>query len=1414
MSTPGNGQSVANVSGGVWNLIEADKPINVAQFCTTSGQDGNTNTSAGGDPEMIYLSPVEQTINDITLYSAAQFKILQSFINVIIRNGGTKSFTLDGVSKTSSFLPHPQDPNYSYAIFTVSSGSHRIYSDTGFNAIAYGFGSAESYGYNAGTNIKDLYTPIFQNPYARLSFAATCVNTPFQFSVPLSYKPTSLTWDFGTSRNISPDTTLVYPTPDADSTPTIGGQTLYYYSPSNNVGSKTFVYSKAGTDTIKMYASNPSPDGCANVNAEYDIPIIISPVPTANFSVSAIRCISDLISFKDSSSNLGTSTIVNGLWNWGDGTTDSLKNPTHKFPSPKTYNIRYRPISDFGCIGDVTIPFDISAAPIAKFVLNDSACIGKTLTFNDSSSIATGSIVKWYWDYGDGSGDTLTATSPRTKTYTTLGTYTVSLVVENNTGCRSNAFTKTVTIRPTPQPNFNLPVVCLPAGAAKFFDSTTISDGSGNFKYAWDFGDGTGTATTANPVYNYKVAGPFTVKLTVTSANGCFQTATKTLASVYAQSKADFTVNTENCLRDSTAFTDKSIGNGNTLVKWNWDFGDGKTDTARNPVTLYAATGTKNVKLFVLTDNGCSSDTITKPVTVNPLPTATFSLSSLLCETRAITFTDKSVANAGTITRWNWDFKDSTTKDTTSGAAFTKAFAKWGSYAVRLMVESDKGCKSDTIVSTTAINPLPQVGFVLPEICVSDASAIFTDTSKIADGTQSQFAWSWKILAGNNFKSQPTFVNASVQNAKILVNKADTYNTILKVTSNNGCSDSLMQVLTVNGPTPKASFVVQNSNALCSNDSIRIVNTSSVDFGYLTRLDIVWDLINAPLIKTPDETPTDQKLYAKKYANFQSPATVSYSVKLIAFSGNSSTCQNAITKIVTVNRSPKVSFVKPRDICNDASPRLIIPQASTVISVPGTPNYIGKGITNPVTGLFDPSIAGAGTFTIKYLHVSDIGCRDSISQPITVWLSPIAKWSVSSPDCEKNALTFTDSSLPNFSNISKRIWDFGDSSTQTFTTNASFTHTYASAKTFTAGLKVVTDSGCVSTINAQTIKVNPLPKINFSLPNICLPDGKGTFIDSSTIADGSEALFSYLWNFSDPNDPSASTLKSPTHRYSALGPYNVKLAITTKDGCVDSVTKLFTTIYPQPKADFTASPSKVCLGDTIRFTDNSNGVTSPLNTWSWDLANGTASSLQNPVKKFTDSGTFNIVLYAFNGKGCVSDTVTKQVIVYPYPKLKLGPSIKVLDGGQTTIKPLYYYGKSLSFLWTPPTYLDSTTIATPVCTPLDDITYKLTVTAIGGCSVNDTIFIKVLKSPEVPNAFSPNGDGINDTWRIKYLESYPGATVEVFNRYGQKVFNSAGYDVEWDGNVNGKPLPVGTYYYIINPKNNRKIISGSVTIIK
>lgn len=92
--------------------------------------------------------------------------------------------------------------------------------------------------------------------------------------------------------------------------------------------------------------------------------------------------------------------------------------------------------------------------------------------------------------------------------------------------------------------------------------------------------------------------------------------------------------------------------------------------------------------------------------------------------------------------------------------------------------------------------------------------------------------------------------------------------------------------------------------------------------------------------------------------------------------------------------------------------------------------------------------------------------------------------------------------------------------------------------------------------------------------------------------------------------------------------------------------------------------------------------------------------------------------------------------------------------------------------------------------------------------------MSVLKYPVIPNTFTPNGDGINDTWDIQYLSEYPNNTVDIYDRYGQKVFSSIGYGVPWDGKYKGAYLPQGTYYYIINPKNGRKILSGSVTIVR
>jgi gliding motility-associated-like protein len=180
----------------------------------------------------------------------------------------------------------------------------------------------------------------------------------------------------------------------------------------------------------------------------------------------------------------------------------------------------------------------------------------------------------------------------------------------------------------------------------------------------------------------------------------------------------------------------------------------------------------------------------------------------------------------------------------------------------------------------------------------------------------------------------------------------------------------------------------------------------------------------------------------------------------------------------------------------------------------------------------------------------------------------------------------------------------------------------------------------------------------------------------------------------------------------------------------------------------------------------------------------------------------------------MSDTANTLITVHPNPKLYLKDQIRLFYGSSVTLLPDSLFGNNLSYLWTPPNFLSSTSVINPVCTAEDDISYTLKVTGTGGCTASNQISILVLKPPYPPNAFSPNGDGINDSWQIKYLDRYPDATVEVFDRYGQRLYYSLNYTLPWDGTYNGKPLPIGTYYYVINPKSGRSTLSGAVTILK
>jgi gliding motility-associated-like protein len=185
-----------------------------------------------------------------------------------------------------------------------------------------------------------------------------------------------------------------------------------------------------------------------------------------------------------------------------------------------------------------------------------------------------------------------------------------------------------------------------------------------------------------------------------------------------------------------------------------------------------------------------------------------------------------------------------------------------------------------------------------------------------------------------------------------------------------------------------------------------------------------------------------------------------------------------------------------------------------------------------------------------------------------------------------------------------------------------------------------------------------------------------------------------------------------------------------------------------------------------------------------------------------------------NAFGCTSDPYRDTVIVYLQPRIDAGPSFVVSQGTSVTFRPQVNGINGVQFTWSPTTAFSNPNVLQQTIVANRNQTYTLTAVGQGNCAASDTMSVKILMPVVVPNSFSPNGDGINDQWIIPNLIDYPGMTVEVYNRYGQMVFQSVGYGRPWDGSFKGQALPFATYYYIINLKNGYAPLTGTVTIVK
>ncbi len=1015
------------------------------------------------------------------------------------------------------------------------------------------------------------------------------------------------------------------------------------------------------------------------------LPVYVSPNPIADFTADTV-CAGDITTFTDLSDGNGT-TILSWQWNFGDGNSSTDQNPTHTYAQGGIYNVTLIVTNQFNCSDTLILPVVVDSIPLANFSFIP-ACLGYPVFFTDESVAYGSPIVSWQWNFGD--GNTSTDQNP-THTYGSSGTFMVTLVVTNSSGC-TDTITLSVQVYEPPVADFIWNGSCL-GYTTDFTDTSTPGSGviSG---WSWDFGDGFGTSNSQNPTYTYSGTGFFVVTLIVTDNNGCADTVVHTVY-VGPLPTADFT-NTSACAGDTVFFTDLSNGNGHTIISWQWDFGDGNSSNQQHPSHQYGGSGTYFVQLIVENDLGCT-DTVVHVVIADSLPTAQF-IAPAVCLGDTMFFADISLSNGGTIGSWHWDFGDGNTSNQQNPSHL---YATDGTYNVTLVVENTAGC-TDSISMVVLVRPLPDANFNWSSACVNQ-QVYFNDLSS---GSSAINSWQWDFGDGIG--------TSAIQNPDYTYNVLDTFDVTLVVTDIHGCTNFVTIPVTVE-TVPTAQFI---ADSVCLGDFTTFTDLSNGNGSVITSWS--WDFGDG----NTSALQNDQNQYA---------SSGNFTVQLIV--SNLGNCADTSTVTVFVRPSPQAVF-SSANVCDGNAVNFNDMSLHNSLNIQNWSWDLGDG-TN--TGVQNPShtYAGHGIYSVELIVENDWGCFDTIVQNVEVYALPVPDF-IASVACLGFTTSFQDLSTPQGNPIISWDWDFGDGIGTSAQQNPNWTYNVGTPP-YTVILIIEDANGCVDSIS-HSIDLHPQPIADFSATTAC-SQTPTSFNDLSTPAFGT--IQTWDWDFGD--GVGNSNQQDPSYTYGPVGGvtnFNVTLIVTDSNGCPDTIVQAIT-VNPQPVADFTADT--VCSGDMTHFLDLSSPVAGTIQTWDWDFGDGIGSSInQNPDYTYgsvTTVTSFSTALVITDSNGC-SDTIIRNVVVNPLPVPDFSATI-VCTGNSTDFADLSLSngGNVSSWDWDFGDGIGVSSNQNPAYTygtVLNPTTFNVTLTVedANGC-IKDTI-IPVLVNPLPIADFSTN----------------------------------------------------------------------------
>ncbi len=1105
--------------------------------------------------------------------------------------------------------------------------------------------------------------------------------------------------------------------------------------------------------------------GCRDTLSIPQLVHVTEPVP--DFIVDyPHNCPNNPISFTNTSLGQGLSY----LWQFGDGNSSTLENPTHSYSLPGTYSVTLTIKDQNDCDTSLTLPNHIFIeTPAIGYTADSTFASCPPLPVNFAGfPISTHNFTTWRWNFGNvNTGFQQNVTT----VYTQPGIYSVYLSATAPSGCKASEFKLDLIHLDGPSAAFSFtPRSGCPGTEVRF-----VANGTRVSSWQYDMDDGT-LLSGQFVSHIYHNPGVYWPRLSVFDSLNCQVVfLSPDSVRIFTPPVAAFSQNSPYvCDSGFVNFTDLSQATGN-LTAWQWDFGDGNMGTGPLATHYYNTPQTYPVTLIV-TDNNSCQDTIVKSSSVRVVPSPEakiFPLDSIACPPFKLTFSDISPpTNSPIISRlWNFGFGGQMSTQIQDSATYPNP----GTYHVQFTLTDSFGCSKTTATTVTVRQP-PQPDFTVDRtVGCAPLRIQFTDLT-----TGPIVSWFWDFGDGKT---------STVKNPTHIYARDSSYSIRLVVTDVYGCVGEIVKNSYLNliqQPTP----IVDAGPPfleICEGDSItlpgRAQNTGA-------NLVLEW-------------TPA---IGLNNYNLLQPKASPGFTTTyfFVAYSEGCPT-SNADSIRLIVRPRPTISPGNDYEICEGDSATLD-GTAGGVINPQDGYHFSWT----PTSGLDDPSSeaprASPAVNTTYTLQVtSSLGCvSDPHEAKVILRARPKAE---AGPDFEicygdtailQGAHSFTNT--PAGGETVFYNWQPKDGLAGSFSPKAQASPGLSTKYTLT-----VSYLGCTS-MDSMQLAVQAVAQAQASSAEAIICEGESLqLIAADSISPTASYLWLPPWGLDDARSP--KPLASPDS--------SISYALEVKEGnCVTRDT-ISLRVYPVPKGSFELVPMENCEEYEVEFFSEMKDALS----WIWDFGDGSPPMNGEYVSHiYAEEGSYDISLTAVGVFGCESRVTKAAAVVVPprgeadfvydiFSTDSLLPlEVQFWDRSRHAVNHYWDFGDGFISNEKDPLYTFRQT---------GDFYPLLKILDQWGCwreLQQGPIAVREKTFPFIPNIITPNNDGVNDffpNWEIR-----ESVHLEIFDRWGRQFFLHDGVlEKGWNGtDLAGNPAVEGVYFYVMEIEG--KVLKGNVTLLR